>query len=501
MQLQVAATTPVNNSAALLPLTTITVDFNEPVLAGSLGNNDLSISQGTVTGFSALDSDTVQYTVSGVVNEGQLTFAIAAGNVTDPFGNPNLAFSGTVTLDVGTAPLSPLSRVAPFGSLIYAANTSGFVGIVGDTDSFTLDLEAGQVLSIIVVPSSAGLRPAVQVTGPSVNISATASIAGANAAINTISIVSSGAYTIAVSGAASTVGQYTIRTALNAAGETESFLGSGANNTIATAQVIEGSSVTLPGGATHLAVVGKTETPAEGTPATTVSTDVPKAILDLETITSVLNVGSHTIVGDLEVRVNLTHTWDGDLRISLVSPNNTTVMLVNRRGGSGDNFTNTDFDDEAATAITSGSAPFTGRYRPEQSLSAFDGQDSFGAWTLRIEDAADIDIGTLLSWSITVRTAIPSPDVYAFNLIAGQDVAIQLSTAALSTGIELLDDTGATVALGTTGPTNTSVAIAGRMITTSGLYYARVNGTSVADYSLVVERARDVRFGSERFAE
>ena len=486
--LQVAATSPVGGGVALLPLTTITVDFNEPVLAGSLGNNDLSISQGTVTGFTALDNDTVQYTVSGVVNEGQLTFSIAAGNVTDPFGNPNSAFSGTVTLDVSTAPLSPLVRVAPFGSMIYTANTSGFIGVVGDTDNFTLDIEAGQVLSVIVVPSASGLRPAVQVTGPNVDTSATASIAGGNAAINTISIVSSGTYTIAISGAASTVGQYTIRTALNAAGETESYLSSGANNTMATAQVIEGSSITLPGGATRLAVVGRTEPPAEGSPATTVSTDVPKAILDMATITSVLNVGTHTIVGDLEVRVNLTHTWDGDLRISLISPSNTSVMLVNRRGGSGDNFTNTDFDDEAATAITSGSAPFTGRYRPEQSLSAFDGQDSFGTWTLRVEDAADIDIGTLLSWSITVRTAIPSPDVYAFNLTAGQDVAIQLSTTAPTTGIELLDDTGATVAMGTTGPTNTSVAIAGRMISTSGLYYARVNGTSAADYSLIVER-------------
>ena len=80
------------------------------------------------------------------------------------------------------------------------------------------------------------------------------------------------------------------------------------------------------------------------------------------------------------------------------------MVLANRRGGSGDNFTDTVFDDEAATAIGAGSAPFTGSFRPEQPLSAFDGKPVDGTWKLRISDQAAQDIGTLNSWGITRRS-------------------------------------------------------------------------------------------------
>jgi subtilisin-like proprotein convertase family protein len=109
------------------------------------------------------------------------------------------------------------------------------------------------------------------------------------------------------------------------------------------------------------------------------------------------NVGA---VGDVNVRVGVTHTFDGDLRMTLRSPGGTTVSLVNQRGGSGDNFTGTVFDDEAATAIGSGSAPFTGSFRPEAPLSAFDGAASAGTWTLTVSDLAAADTGTLNSWGL-----------------------------------------------------------------------------------------------------
>ena len=59
------------------------------------------------------------------------------------------------------------------------------------------------------------------------------------------------------------------------------------------------------------------------------------------------------------------------------------MRLTNRNGGSGDNFTNTVFDDEAATSITAGAAPFTGSFRPVDALSAFDGQTVQGPWVLQ----------------------------------------------------------------------------------------------------------------------
>jgi len=82
------------------------------------------------------------------------------------------------------------------------------------------------------------------------------------------------------------------------------------------------------------------------------------------------------------------------------------VTLLNRPGGnnnSGDNFTNTVFDDEATqpiAGVSSGNAPFTGSFRPDQALSAFDGENQGGVWTLKVRDNAGSDTGTINSWSL-----------------------------------------------------------------------------------------------------
>jgi len=101
-------------------------------------------------------------------------------------------------------------------------------------------------------------------------------------------------------------------------------------------------------------------------------------------------------VGPLRIR----HTWDSDLDVYVDGPTGTSVLLFSAVGGSGDNFTNTVLDDEASASITSGSAPFSGTYRPQGQLSTFDGTASSGEWVLWIYDAAGGDTGTLDSWSL-----------------------------------------------------------------------------------------------------
>jgi len=120
---------------------------------------------------------------------------------------------------------------------------------------------------------------------------------------------------------------------------------------------------------------------------------------------AIINLGAK--VSDMNVRINLLHTYDSDLSISLLSPAGTQVSLSNRLGGSGQNFTNTVFDDEAGTAISSGFAPFTGSFRPSSALSAVDGQNLTGTWSLRVEDLANLDSGSLTSWSLEFVTACP----------------------------------------------------------------------------------------------
>ncbi len=161
----------------------------------------------------------------------------------------------------------------------------------------------------------------------------------------------------------------------------------------------------------HASDPGPTPTPiptATPTPVpactTFTSTDVPKNITDRANATSVVAVtgGAITDVNLTLGRIN--HTYDADLDIYIKHPDGTERMLSTDNGGAGDNYVSTVFDDEAATAVTSGAAPFTGSYRPEATLSIFDGKAAAGTWTLRVYDDSNGDTGSLQAWSITVCT-------------------------------------------------------------------------------------------------
>ena len=134
------------------------------------------------------------------------------------------------------------------------------------------------------------------------------------------------------------------------------------------------------------------------------SSDTPRPIVDNGTTWSSITIDQDIPIEDLNVAVNLTHTWDSDLVLTLISPTGAAATLSNRRGGSGDNYSNTLFDDEAAASIASGAAPFAASYRPEFPLSTFDNQNARGEWRLRVDDAAAQDVGTLLSWSLTIKS-------------------------------------------------------------------------------------------------
>jgi subtilisin-like proprotein convertase family protein len=144
---------------------------------------------------------------------------------------------------------------------------------------------------------------------------------------------------------------------------------------------------------------------------TRTSTDVPRSIPDFPAaaITSVLNVSGTS--GDVEhvaITFNITHTFDGDLVAYLISPSGTRVQLFASVGDAGMNFTNTTLDDDAATFIGAGSAPFIGSFFPTGLLSGFSGQPANGTWSLEIKDVGPGDVGTLNSWSMSISTGEPS---------------------------------------------------------------------------------------------
>ncbi len=146
---------------------------------------------------------------------------------------------------------------------------------------------------------------------------------------------------------------------------------------------------------------------------TFVAAGLPLAIRDNTTTISMIDVKEAVKITDLNVRVSATHTYTSDLFVTLTSPTvgttvGKTVTLFNRRGGGGDNLTNTTFDDEAGTAIASGAAPFSGSFRADALLSAFDGLSTLGVWTLRVADRASQDVGNLTAWSLIVNGTVGS---------------------------------------------------------------------------------------------
>ena len=136
------------------------------------------------------------------------------------------------------------------------------------------------------------------------------------------------------------------------------------------------------------------------------STDTPIPLPDLADVTSFIDVSEDLQVLDVNVQLDITHTYTGDLNVLLTSPAGTTVQLFQREGGGGNNFEGTILDDEATTSIVIGRAPFVGSFSPENPLSTFDGESTAGTWELRIVDQLRIDVGTFNSWSLHFNTDV-----------------------------------------------------------------------------------------------
>ena len=126
---------------------------------------------------------------------------------------------------------------------------------------------------------------------------------------------------------------------------------------------------------------------------------------DIGVTTSIINMDQNAVITDVNLTLNIEHTWDADLEVKLIAPDGVTeIILFEDIGSDEDNFTNTVLDDDASTVISDGEAPFTGSFSPIGSLSDLNGLLSGGDWTLYINDDADGDGGTLLDWSIQICT-------------------------------------------------------------------------------------------------
>jgi len=121
------------------------------------------------------------------------------------------------------------------------------------------------------------------------------------------------------------------------------------------------------------------------------STDTPIDIPDDDPtgITSNLTIADSSPIADINVSIDITHTYQGDLHVVLTSPSGTSVTLHDGTGSSEDNIQTT-YD-----SLTAPDGP--------GSMADFDGENAQGTWTLFIYDDAGYDTGTLNSWTLHIE--------------------------------------------------------------------------------------------------
>ena len=246
--LQVVATSPAVGSTLEAPVTNLVLQFNRAFDPYSIDTSDFQVSQGTVVSARPLTNKAIDLTLAGVTRDDFLTLEIPQGALKDPFGGPNLAFSGTYIIDLTTAPFpTDFFPKPPAGSLVYDPSVTGSISFAGDVDSYTLALAANQTLTLIL-ETDAGLTGTVAVYDPvnTLVASATAAGPGQTVILPTAPVSMAGIYTLAVSG--SGIGGYTLRAILNADLDAE-LMGGPPNNSIDSAQGLDAgfASLGIPG--------------------------------------------------------------------------------------------------------------------------------------------------------------------------------------------------------------------------------------------------------------
>lgn len=141
------------------------------------------------------------------------------------------------------------------------------------------------------------------------------------------------------------------------------------------------------------------------------------------------------LITDLNVDVDISHSWVSDLGIVLISPEGTEATLALQPGGGvgcGENNLFVTFDDEALltnvdldNTCTTDDPSISGEFQPASALSIFDGEDPNGTWILRVNDFAFGDGGVVRSFTLEISQSggiigLPIPDGATYSPLGDQ---------------------------------------------------------------------------------
>jgi len=147
-------------------------------------------------------------------------------------------------------------------------------------------------------------------------------------------------------------------------------------------------------------------------------------------------------VADVTLGLYVTHTWVGDLTITLLAPDGTPTILATKIGGGTYGLNNTlgkalgsscaaqtvisDAGTKAIQTAVSADLPLVGTWVPYQAMASFRGKNPNGTWTLRLKDNGAGDQGTFQCASLTVTPfaapAAPGFDVNGDGVVDGYDL-------------------------------------------------------------------------------
>jgi subtilisin-like proprotein convertase family protein len=104
-------------------------------------------------------------------------------------------------------------------------------------------------------------------------------------------------------------------------------------------------------------------------------------------VASTIAIAESGTVAQIKVRIDIEHTYIGDLRVELTSPGGRRTVLHAQQGGSADNLVTT-YDSTSPGVLTT-----------------MVGQPMKGDWVLNVSDRVRRDEGKLKSWRLELRSA------------------------------------------------------------------------------------------------
>jgi subtilisin family serine protease/subtilisin-like proprotein convertase family protein len=129
-------------------------------------------------------------------------------------------------------------------------------------------------------------------------------------------------------------------------------------------------------------------------------------VIDMGIVTKTAVITGLTLpIAGIEVGLNLTHSHVGDLIITLISPDRTSVILLNRNGSNSQNLVNFSFDEYADNQIPVARNLNGTRFIPYESMSKFFGTRPSGTWTVTVQDRAYGDLGVFSNFTIRLITS------------------------------------------------------------------------------------------------